>query len=167
MMDKIIFARLKNMKNLRNQYALTESHKQHLKEAAIKFWSSDEAEKTRKRISESVKKIYQENPEVYADRFNRHLSEEARNRMSEKMRNYYADESNRARVSELTKEAMKNIPREKLGAKKVKCIELDMIFESSAAAARYFNYKYPNKSHIGDVCNGKAKTTLGYHWEWC
>lgn len=46
---------------------------------------------------------------------------------------------------------------------KVKCIELNMIFDSVTEAAKYI---YGNKSHIAQCCKGNRKTHRGYHWEY-
>ena len=84
--------------------------------------------------------------------------------MHDKAINYYAKPENKLYHSEATKKAMAKIPREKLGAKRVRCIELNIVFESVSAAEKYLNHI---KSHICEVCNGKGKTALGYHWEYC
>jgi group I intron endonuclease len=46
--------------------------------------------------------------------------------------------------------------------KKVRCIELNKIFNSAKEAADYLNIGY---KHISSVCLGKRKTAEGYHWE--
>lgn len=48
-------------------------------------------------------------------------------------------------------------------SKKVICIEINEIFNSTGEAARELGI---NKSHISDCCNGKRKTTGGYHWKY-
>ena len=45
---------------------------------------------------------------------------------------------------------------------KVKCVELNMIFESTRGAARYV---YGDSSAIRRCCQGKQNTHKGYHWE--
>lgn len=47
-------------------------------------------------------------------------------------------------------------------SKPVRCVELNTIYESGAAAARELNL---DASHISKVCRGKANTTGGYHFE--
>lgn len=47
-------------------------------------------------------------------------------------------------------------------SKPVRCIELDIIYDSGAAAARELGL---DASHISKVCRGKANTTGGYHFE--
>lgn len=47
--------------------------------------------------------------------------------------------------------------------KKIRCIELDKIFESQTAAAEELGLCRP---HISQVCNGKRKTCGGLHFEY-
>lgn len=47
-------------------------------------------------------------------------------------------------------------------SKPVRCIELNIIYDSGAAAARELGL---DASHISKVCRGKANTTGGYHFE--
>ena len=46
--------------------------------------------------------------------------------------------------------------------KKVKCIELDIIYDSIGIAARELKL---NRRHIAECCNGKRNRTGGYHFE--
>ena len=46
--------------------------------------------------------------------------------------------------------------------KKVRCVELNKIFESRTAAAKELGLR---QSHISECVNGKRKTTGGYHFE--
>lgn len=48
-------------------------------------------------------------------------------------------------------------------ASPVRCIELDLVFETITEANKYFNVK---QSHIGDCCRGDRNVALGYHWEY-
>lgn len=56
--------------------------------------------------------------------------------------------------------------------RKVRCVDLDLIFESlSAAEAWSKSTENPNKKpashqHISKVCNGQRKTAGGYHWQY-
>lgn len=50
-------------------------------------------------------------------------------------------------------------------AKRCKCVELNMIFESYADACDYINQKRSYSGKIGQVIQGKRKTFAGYHWE--
>jgi group I intron endonuclease len=47
-------------------------------------------------------------------------------------------------------------------AKKVKCVETGIIFETIKEAA---DQTHANKNHISSCCNGHRKTCGGYHWE--
>lgn len=47
-------------------------------------------------------------------------------------------------------------------SKPVRCVELNIIYQSGAEAARELNL---DASHISKVCRGKANTTGGYHFE--
>ena len=47
--------------------------------------------------------------------------------------------------------------------KRVYCVELDKIYDSIDEACRELNIYHAN---ITNVCNGKRKTTGGYHWKW-
>lgn len=49
--------------------------------------------------------------------------------------------------------------------KRVRNIELDMIFESISEASIYFTGKTSSKANILKVCNKERKTALNYHWE--
>lgn len=46
--------------------------------------------------------------------------------------------------------------------KKVKCIETNIIYESTSEAARKTGL---NQQNISAVCNHKRQTTGGYHWQ--
>ena len=46
---------------------------------------------------------------------------------------------------------------------KVKCIELNMVFNSVSEASEYMNTSISN---ISACVSGKRKTTRGYHWEY-
>ena len=50
----------------------------------------------------------------------------------------------------------------KAKCKKVRCIELDRVFNSQKEAALILHLEQGN---ISRVCNGKARTTGGYHFE--
>ena len=53
----------------------------------------------------------------------------------------------------------------KRNQKKVRNLDTDIVFESVADAAVYYGGD-PKKNHIGECCNGKLKTALGYRWEY-
>lgn len=158
----------KEYQKIKENYKIPKSHHENIKKASNRLWNSGRSKEIREKISNSIKAIYRNNPEIYLKNKGQcHISNKTKLEMHNRAKEYYKNEENRLKHSQLTKVAMEKVPKEKLGAKKVRCIELDMIFDSVADAAKYLNYSHPNKSHIGDVCNGKAKTTLGYHWEWC
>lgn len=50
------------------------------------------------------------------------------------------------------------------GAKKILCVETGEVFDSVRDAGRKTGI---NSSHISKVCNGKLKTTGGFHWTFC
>lgn len=52
----------------------------------------------------------------------------------------------------------KNNPR----AHGVRCLELDLVFDTINDANKYFGVK---QSHIGDCCKGERNLAIGYHWE--
>lgn len=49
--------------------------------------------------------------------------------------------------------------------RKVKCIELDIIFNSALEATIYLNVKPSNEGHIKECAKGTRKSACGYHWE--
>ena len=49
------------------------------------------------------------------------------------------------------------------GCKKTRCVETNIIYPSANEAARQTGLK---QSSISNCCNGKAKTTGGFHWEY-
>lgn len=61
-----------------------------------------------------------------------------------------------------TEQQKQNISNSKNATKKrVKCIELNLVFPSLAEAAKHFGVNYSN---ISSCCHGKLKTSNGYHW---
>lgn len=56
--------------------------------------------------------------------------------------------------------------------KKVRCIELNLVFDGLSDAERWSltsgnpNGKKCSHQQISKVCKGHAKTTGGYHWEY-
>lgn len=57
-----------------------------------------------------------------------------------------------------------NITSKSTKAKKVYCMELDIVFNSGSEAASYIGQ--PHASHIFDCCNGIRETCGGYHWRY-
>ena len=54
-------------------------------------------------------------------------------------------------------------PNTEFPKKKIICIETQIIYESIAEAQRKTGI---NHSHISETCNGKRKTSGGYHWKY-
>lgn len=48
-------------------------------------------------------------------------------------------------------------------ARRVECIELNMIFDTITEANKYFGVKH---SHISSCCSGNRNKALGYHWRY-
>lgn len=71
-------------------------------------------------------------------------------------------ESNRRRI--LSDESKKKMSESHKGktTKKVRCVELDIIFDSIGEAAEFVNV---DSSGIGACLRGAQKTSAGYHWE--
>lgn len=71
-------------------------------------------------------------------------------------------ESNRRRI--LSDESKKKMSESHKGktTKKVRCVELDIIFDSIGEAAEFVNV---DSSGIGACLRGSQKTSAGYHWE--
>lgn len=86
--------------------------------------------------------------------YGKHLSEEHRRKIGEKIKG--------KSVSEETKLKQKAIAT-KLRGKSVICVETDIIYPSTAEAARLTNI---NRTGIIHVLRGKRKTAGGYHWEY-
>ena len=66
--------------------------------------------------------------------------------------------------SELFKNIIRENQKKASKARKipVKCIEINIIYDSASDAAKAVNLAGP--SHITAVCRGKRKTAGGYHW---
>ena len=82
-------------------------------------------------------------------------SEESKRKISEANKGKKHSEESKRKISE----AQKN---RKDQSKKVLCIETGEIFESVHEATRKTGVDFSN---ISRVCNGKLKTTGGYHWK--
>jgi group I intron endonuclease len=111
------------------------------------------SEETRKKISEHHADFSKEKHPMWG----KHLSEETKQKIREKALNRRFSEETKNKISIAT--SGKNNPR----AKQVKCIETGQIFDTVKEASQYFNV---DNSSICKVCNGKAKTCGGYHWEY-
>lgn len=84
---------------LKERYTLTETHRQHIKEASQKFWQSDKAEAARNKIKKA--RAEQKNL-AWGQR-----SDEAKKRISEATKAAMQDPELRKHISEATKAAMK------------------------------------------------------------
>jgi len=96
------------------------------------------------------------------------LTENTKRKMSESKKEFYKthDAPMKGRKhSEKAKQKMREKAKNRKGnrCKAVRCIETGEIFESAIAAARSLGEK---GSHIHEVCDGKRKKALGYHWKW-
>ena len=85
----------------------------------------------------------------------------------------YAQESNRLNKDRLEKHLQKaRAKSNQVVSKKVRCIELDIIFQSLSKAEEWSlsthnpNGKKASHQHISKVCKGTRHTAGGYHWEY-
>lgn len=69
----------------------------------------------------------------------------------------------RQRNSESKKNSEKMKALANARKKKVRCIELDVVFDSITEAGEKMGINFHN---ISAVCKGKRKTCGGYHWEY-
>lgn len=105
---------------------------------------------------DSLKKWMEQNPE------------KVRLNGSKNMKKYWEDRPEEA-MEVRNRAAKKALEKTK---KPVRCIELNLIFDSMSEAARWSeSEKNPNHlkasvQHISRVCRGERKTTGGYHWEY-
>lgn len=108
------------------------------------------SEKTRKKMSDSGKvKIF---------------TEEARKNMSKAQQGRKHSSETKAKIGKVHL-GKKVSPETRLKlSRKVRCIELDTVFDSVTEASKFAGLKFP--SHITSVCKGKRHTTGGYHWEY-
>jgi group I intron endonuclease len=66
------------------------------------------------------------------------------------------------KIKEIVKQRYKKAQKGKI--KNIRCIDLNIVFDSISNAMKYFGFK--NKSNIIRVCKGKQKTAYGYKWEY-
>ena len=125
---------------------------------------------THKRFSENTRKCWQD-PEYrrmhtgeYASRYGSHQTEEAKQRISEAQKN--------RKRGPLSEEQKKKISEKNSGIEPpckdktpVYCFELDRVFQDATAALNELGLSKDNH-HILDVCRGKRKTCGGYHWRY-
>lgn len=126
--------------------------------------SNSHSDETKKKISESNKKAYQ-NGELRKVRSNDALKQWANPEIKEKitgqnngMYGKHHSEETRRKMSE----KKKGKPSPKRLLIPVLCIELNEIFDCAATAAKEFNVQ---SGSILGVCRGDRKTCGGYHWK--
>jgi len=91
------------------------------------------------------------------------LSEEARRKMSEAKKGKSLSEEHKRKISEALK-GHKKPDGAGTPPKKVLCVETGELFESIRDAHRKTGV---HPGNISLACNGKLKTTGGYHWTFC
>ena len=126
--------------------------------------SNSHSDETKKKISESNKKAYQ-NEELRKVRSNDALKQWANPEIKEKIMGqnngvYGKHHSEEARRKMSEKKKGKPSPKRLLIP--VLCIELNEIFDCAATAAKEFNVQ---SGSILGVCRGDRKTCGGYHWK--
>lgn len=143
-------------------------------------WKEANPEKVLAQNMQNVQKMIQwnrEHPEESAK--NLALGAEWHKTHKEEMREVglrsiqYAHQWQKEHPEEFAKILQNNIKKAQESHKiPVKCIELDLIFDSMNDAEKWSlskenpNGKRSNHRHISLVCRGKRQTTGGYHWEY-
>lgn len=113
---------------------------------------------TRNKMSISIKKSYKENPERA-----KAISDRAKLRVGNKNA-FFGKKLSIEHIDKLRKTRIAAISGGKNHcAKKVKCVELDMVFETATEAAEYVGLKYPTT--ILKVLKGTRKKAAGFRWE--
>ena len=113
-------------------------------------------EETKRKLSESHEgQVPWNKDKKLTEEHKRKLSEAAKGRVSPMKGKTISDESKK-KISKACKGK---------GAKKVKCIELNLIFNSIVEAKEYLG-KPRNNPSINHCCRGRYKTAHGYHWEY-
>lgn len=94
------------------------------------------------------------------------FSEERKQKISEAMKGKKHSEEHKQKLSEAHKGmTFSDEHKRKIGkahSKKVLCVETGEVFNSAMTAERATGIY---QSSISNVCNGKLKTTGGYHWQ--
>jgi group I intron endonuclease len=96
-------------------------------------------------------------------------SQKTKQKMSESRKGKYYGINNPNYGKITPEETKQKISLSKMGksatwsAKKVRCIENGIVYNSIVEAAKVFNI---SEQHIGSVCRKKRKTCGGFHWEY-
>lgn len=88
----------------------------------------------------------------------------AESRDNDEVRKKIAEANRGKKHSEETKKKLSE-SHKGLGAKKVRCIETGIIYDSIKIASKENNIS--SRGHISACCKGTRKTAGGYHWEYC
>lgn len=133
-----------------------ESYRKHMSQAhegkGRKGWHH--SEETREKISEIVKERCNDSE------YRKRLSESAKKRgldMSKLGRKAWENEESRNKIIESKK-------GNRYRAKKVICVETNIIYDSTSEAAESVGV---TREAIGRVCRGLSKTSKGLHWRFC
>ena len=126
----------------------------------------DVSEETRKKLSEMRKgeKHYM---------YGKHHTEKTRREISEAKKGQQFSEETRKKISKALKGKMAGEKHPLYGkkgkdnsrSKKVRCIEIDQVFECTADANEFLGKDRQN-DNIGNCARGKQKTAWSYHWEY-
>ena len=139
---EILFSNLTKEEACKKEIELIKFYKSNNYKFGYNISSGGDAHRGCKHSEESKKKIGEaskiNNPRYWKGK---HLTEDAKRKISE---------------------TKKGIPNLYL-SKKVKCIETNIIYNSTMDAERQTGIY---SSNIAKVCKGRAKTTGGYHWEY-
>lgn len=158
---------------------ISEETRQKLSEAGKRRQVSEE---TRRKISESNKgkRLSEESKRKMSEaRKCNHLSEETKQKMSEAHKGKHLSEDAKRKISIAnkgkthgngyisaeTRQKLSNAlkGKEAQNKKKVLCIETGIIYPSATKAAEELHISLSN---ISRACNGKSKSSGGYHWEY-
>lgn len=98
--------------------------------------------------------------------YNKKHTQESKNKMSEKHKGKVLTDEHKKKISESTKEALKNLPTEKKNKmrgipktqKKVICLETQIIYNSICECSKILNIQ---RSDIRKVCNGERIKAKG------
>ena len=142
-----------------NFYIKANNSEYNLNTASPTRLGSKFTEEQRKRLSEAHKGIPNPRKGVKTGKpaWNRGIPRtlEARIKQSNNTRG-----KNKPNSGSFKKGTIHNLKR----LRKIKCLELNMVFDSIAAAARFISNP-GGAANINAVCSGKQKTAYGYTWE--